>query len=489
MDPSRPDLLALSRERGAPNIDSRAGTLSVVPRPPRRWATRLLLPLAIVLGTLGVLGYAARDALRSTVEVWVVSLVPKVPTETDRPREADAPQGEGVLVQAPGWIEPAPFATIVPALADGVIERVLALEGERIEAGQIVATMIDRDAILSLRAAESALEQRRADAEVARAELATAEARIEVDRAVVEELEDDVARKRDLVGVGGVSIGEFRRLEIRLGGARAAVAASERKAQESRVMVMQRETAVTAAAVVVEEAQLRVERMRIAAPVGGVVLSRNVEPGSRISMSANGAAGGEGAMSGVVMRLYDPAKLQVRVDVPLADAARVGVGSAAVISTEAIPDTVFRGVVSRVVHEADIQRNTVQFKVDIEAPSPVLKPEMLTRVRFVAARAPGAGSDGESVPALLVPMDAVHDRSGGKAWVWVAEVAEDGAMARRREIGVVDHSAAHLAASGLRPTDRVIVEAASPLREGQRVKILGERVPVDGAASDEGGAE
>jgi len=131
----------------------------------------------------------------------------------------------------------------------------------------------------------------------------------------------------------------------------------------------------------------------------------------------------------------------------------------------------------------------VQFKVDIEAPSPVLKPEMLTRVRFVAARAPGAGSDGESVPALLVPMDAVHDRSGGKAWVWVAEVAEDGAMARRREIGVVDHSAAHLAASGLRPTDRVIVEAASPLREGQRVKILGERVPVDGAASDEGGAE
>ena len=67
-------------------------------------------------------------------------------------------------------------------------------------------------------------------------------------------------------------------------------------------------------------------------------------------MSAGAASSGRG-MSGAVVRLYDPARLQVRVDVPLVDAAKVGVGTAAQITTEALPNVVFRGSVTRVVHE------------------------------------------------------------------------------------------------------------------------------------------
>ena len=63
------------------------------------------------------------------------------------------------------------------------------------------------------------------------------------------------------------------------------------------------------------------------------------------------------------MRLYDPKRLQVRVDVPLADAAKVRVGQQAKVVVGVLPDRTFDGEVTRVVHEADIQRNTLQVKV------------------------------------------------------------------------------------------------------------------------------
>ncbi|MFO0492105.1 MAG: efflux RND transporter periplasmic adaptor subunit, partial [bacterium] len=146
-----------------------------------------------------------------------------------------------------------------------------------------------------------------------------------------------------------------------------------------------------------------------------------------------------------ILRVYDPAKLQVRVDVPLADAAKVSVGTRATVSTEALADQTFRGVVSRVVHEANIQRNTVQFKVALDAPSPVLKPEMLTRVKLhapaIASRqrgtstggieASGHGEGGDML--LLVPTAAVTSAGKEKGQVWVVDTSGGSPVARRRD--------------------------------------------------------
>ena len=39
-----------------------------------------------------------------------------------------------VVVQAPGWVEAAPFTTYVSALTAGVVERIVVLEGDEVEA-------------------------------------------------------------------------------------------------------------------------------------------------------------------------------------------------------------------------------------------------------------------------------------------------------------------------------------------------------------------
>ncbi|HEX2839390.1 MAG TPA: efflux RND transporter periplasmic adaptor subunit [Phycisphaerales bacterium] len=371
------------------------------------------------------------------------------------------------------------------------MKEVLVLEGERVEAGQIVVRLIDDDARLGLRAAAATVAERVSDVERAKAALATAESQVLVEVSAVEELRDEVTRSRDLVAVGAVPAGEFRRMEIRLRGLEARVVTAESVVSEARAALVQAEAARDAAQVEEEQASLELSRMEVRSPASGVVLVRLVEPGSRISMSDNGGDSAAGnSMTGTVLRLYDPASLQVRVDVPLADAAKVGVGTRATVSTEALPDQSFSGVVSRVVHEANIQRNTVQFKVALDVPSSVLKAEMLTRVKLhgsstaVRDRRMGASADGMAVDrdsgdqVLLVPAAALVTTAEGKAHVWIVDSGSGVPVARRREVATAPapDEGYVVVNSGLRLTDRVILDPPAPpkIRDGTRLKILGD---------------
>src|SRR5690606_29574462 len=100
--------------------------------------------------------------------------------------------------------------------------------------------------------------------------------------------------------------------------------------------------------------------------------------------------------------------LQVRADVPLAEAARVSAGLPAEIRVEALPDRVFRGEVVRIVHEADPVKNTLPVKVRILDPDPALKPEMIARLQFLAPAASPARVGRPAARAGTGPLGAAH---------------------------------------------------------------------------------
>lgn len=476
-----------------------ARPIVTIPLPPFKWKTRFLIPGAVVLATLGVLAYAARHTFSPSIPVWVAAAVPKstlIPASHNAPAADEAPAQPtdqpadtalgAVLVQAPGWIEPSPYPISVPALEEGVVRDVHVLEGDHVAKGQIVATLIDEDAKLQIRIAQAALAEREADVVRARAAVATAEVQVRIEQAAVAELADDIERSRELVPIGGISAGEFRRKEIRIGAYQARAAAAERSVDEARSALKQAEAGANTAMVAIEAAQLVADRMEVRSPSDGVVLIRLVEPGSRIMLSSKGDSGPQSPMTGAVIRIYNPKVLQVRVDVPLAEAAKVGIGTPCTITSEALPDTTFRGRVTRVMHEANIQRNTVQFKVSIDDPSPVLKPEMLARVKLHAPAPSGSsGASGASgVPtesndlALLIPVSALSETSADAAAAWVVEWSSGAAIARRRQVQwapAVEAGYAHIR-TGITLTDRVILDPPSTLADGATVLVLGERV-------------
>jgi multidrug efflux pump subunit AcrA (membrane-fusion protein) len=140
---------------------------------------------------------------------------------------------------------------------------------------------------------------------------------------------------------------------------------------------------------------------------------------------------------GGLVSLYDPKRIQARIDVPLGVVAGVGAGRRAEVTVEALPGRTFHGVVTRVEGRADPLKNTLQVKVRIEDPDPVLRPEMLARARFLAPAAGTAPAAGDATGPLrvLVPKRALRGdvvfvldpRGGGKARaVRVARGAEDG---------------------------------------------------------------
>lgn len=558
MTASPPDLSVLSRA-GAP--PSAAAAASAVPRPPSRWKTRVLVPAIVLLGAAGLLLYTARGALMPATPVTVVPVVQRTP---DGERAAHAPDGGNpasggeaageVIAQASGWLEPDPFPINVSALAEGVVSAVLVLEGDRVEAGQVVARMVDDEARLALAAAEADLAEAAAMVAQAEADLAAAQtlwdnpvertravamaeavlaearadlerhpAEIAVEEAKLAELQDELDRKTRLTQTGAVSRGELARLTQRVGAQKAALdahialeAIREAKVRQAEAdlaaareglrlrieetrslaaarAALDRTKAAHARAVAArDDAALRLARMEVRAPVAGVVLSRLAAPGTRL-MPGGGDMGlgdelprGDSPRTGgYAVRLYDPERLQVRADVPLADAGRLSVGQPAEVTVEALPNTTFRGRISRLLGEANIQKNTLQVKVAIENPDPRLRPEMLARVRihgggttFADARdGDGRGGSAGAAPTgalrSFVPRGAITDSGAGTGHLWLADRSADPPVARRTEVTLGRGVAGDWVevSSGVRPGDLVITSDPSRLRDGGRVRI------------------
>ena len=124
-----------------------------VPLPQRRWFSRIAVPGGIILLCLILLLYTARDSLWPATEVRALRVLGKAATQAT---------GQ-ITVQAPGWVEADPFPFYVSGLAPGVVDQVLVLEGQAVQAGDIVVTLIEDDARLALAQAQADLKRRQAE--------------------------------------------------------------------------------------------------------------------------------------------------------------------------------------------------------------------------------------------------------------------------------------------------------------------------------------
>ncbi|MCH2140611.1 MAG: efflux RND transporter periplasmic adaptor subunit, partial [Phycisphaerales bacterium] len=344
-----------------------------IPLPERRWMTRFGLPILIIAIAAAILIVVGWQSLRPATSVDAVTVVVRS-IETDTPSTDD--RTDGRIIQAPGWVEADPFSVYAGALVEGVVESILVLEGDRVAKGQPVATLISDDARI-------ARDRVAAQWEVTQQQLKTAIAlrdAVEPELAAADaqrrSLVDEYQRKEALVENGAVAAGPVERLKIAIDAANADIARLEAREQVLDAEVHAAEARLAVAASDLEESELALSRTTVVSPIEGIVIERLTSPGSVVGF-------GNGEHATHIVHLYDPEKLQVRADVPLADAAGVGVGHPAEVIVDVLPDRVFTGEVTRFVHRADLQKNTVEAKVRIHDPADLLKPDMLARVRIL----------------------------------------------------------------------------------------------------------
>jgi multidrug efflux pump subunit AcrA (membrane-fusion protein) len=505
-----------------PNADlgALAVTREAPPAPqlrlPRRWWSRVFLPLVLVTGFAALALWASWDYIAPPVGVKVVPV--RVQTGAVEVVGAE-------LFRANGWVEPLPRPDDVPVETEGMyrVKEVLVNPGDRVRAGQPLLRLDDARAVLDLEAAAKQhakqlaavsvadAEVKKADVAVANAEaavkLAKAEGEGDVNAAVAEaaraevgvraaeltvSVEEELWRSRavtsdvkarlarqaldvakadrdaaaaKLAKAKAVAEVRVKQAELALAAASADRASVTAKAEEAK-----QDAAVTAVAV--RKARLEVDRAKVLAPRDGVVMALHVRPGSVV--------GGKDSLpesKGAVATLYDPKRLQVRVEVPVAKFALVRNGQPAEVEVEdVLPGRKLAGVVLYDAHLANVSRNSVPVRVEISGDPPAqLRPEMIASVRFLAPPSSGQPKT-ETARRVIVPRRLLMTDSESVR-VWVVDPVSGRAALRDVELAPGEKDRQGETAevvSGLNPTDKLIAAGREQLKPGSRIKVVGE---------------
>jgi HlyD family secretion protein len=266
----------------------------------------------------------------------------------------------GSGVKATGIIKPRVGAEVrVGSRISGVVKRLYVRIGDRINKGQLLAELDDRDLIARRNEAAAALQQADVNLSYART---------------------DLQRKRQLNEAGAVA-----RIDLDLAERAAAVA----------------EQQVSAAQASLEYATTQLAYAQIIAPIAGVVASVSTQEGETVAASF---------AAPTFVTLIDLSRLEVWAYVDETDIGRIRIGRGAKFTVDTYGDHEFEGQVTAVYPKAEIRDNVVNYVTVVRFEPPrdrTLRPEMTTTVRI-------ALDTRENVLAL--PIRAVR-RDGDGAFV------------------------------------------------------------------------
>ncbi len=281
----------------------------------------------------------------------------------------------------------------------GRVDARLVSEGDVVHGGQIIARLdrVELAQQVALQQAEvhgaaadlAELEAGSRPEEISQGEAALARARAEEERWRAEAARQAALYKQDIV-----SAREQEAAHAALEVARAHVRdAEERLALLRKGPRQERDAQARARLERARQAlglsQTRLDDALLVAPISGIVLSENVEPGEYVSPGTPVVT--IGALADVWLRAY--------IDEP--DLGRVKVGQRARLTTDTYPDKVYDGVVSFLASEAEFTPKNVQtdkervklvyrIKIDVPNPSFELKPGMPADAEILLAEAPRA---------------------------------------------------------------------------------------------------
>jgi RND family efflux transporter MFP subunit len=310
--------------------------------------------------------------------------------------------------------------------------------------------------------AEATLQVARSNLEATKANLLNQEALLAKAQAVLANDKRQAERLAELFAKGLVSAQERDNARTTHEASRAAVSAQEAQVEAARVQIATTESQVRLAQAQIEQqrsaqrmAQMRLDDTRIVAPFSGFISHRNLEVGAAVS---NQAAATSNASIGI-LTLQEINPVKVQLEVPERDVARVAVGNAVRLTTDAYPERQFSGKVARVVHALDPRTRTMGVEIDVPNPNELLKPGMYARVDLLIE---------VRRDALLVPLEVLTGAEGRPA---ILIVREGKVVTTAVELGPTDGPLVQIT-KGVGPDAEIILQGKDLVREGMAVRTV-----------------
>lgn len=410
------------------------------------WAKWLFLACALILVIGAVLWFIRRPRLVTVVHPTPVSL-----TETI----ASSARVGGVQESAVG------------SQFTGTVERLFVRIGDRVKAGQPIATLRStvteqqkvqaRTAVNTARAnlAQASRAPLRSEMDEAVHQVAEAKAQAAQADADLQLAKSQFDRSQQLFRAGIIPRSEFDVAESNLNSLRSRVKAAKAtvKAREARLETLQKtprpeDVQVARAQLAEAEQALQVatQQLReatVTAPFAGVITAVNAEEGQTVGAN------------GVVNLVSDD--LEIRVDLDENNLADLELGQTAILSSSAFGDRTFEGRLTDIGAAVDQARGIVTVTITPDHPPDWLRPGQTVNVNLVT---------NEKVDRLLVPSTAVL-RQGSRSVVLTVEhghVLERAVQTRPAVPQGIPIS------GGLVETDDVIVDTIG-VAAGQAVRV------------------
>lgn len=320
------------------------------------------------------------------------------------------------------------YTAAVAAKIVSAIREVRVQAGDRVQAGQTLIQLDDRDLAAGLRRAEAG----RAEAQNAQAE---AENAILAARAQVDLARATHRRFEDLLAKQSVSQQEFDESAARLRGAEAALEMAQARQRQVGSKIEQAQEEAAAAKIALGYATLT-------APFAGLVTERRADPGS---LATPGAP---------LLLIEQEGGLRLEASLDESRLALARMGQSVEVEIDGLGRTL-RGRVGEILPSVDAASRTATVKIDLPAAAG-LRAGMFGRALFPAG----------TRQAVLVPDKAVVER-GQIQSVYVVE----GGMARLRLVTLGEtHEEHREVLSGLKGGERLVLSPPSSLADGGRVR-------------------
>jgi RND family efflux transporter MFP subunit len=339
---------------------------------------------------------------------------------TVRVATVQAPAGD-LVVSLPGTTSAFAAANIF-ARASGYVDQRNVDIGDKVSAGQLLATIVAPELDHQIAQAEATLAQLRSTLQQRKAARELARVTWERDKPVVQK--GWLPQQQ-----GTIDEQTLRQQEATVREARNNVVA-----QEAQVNVLHQQKIYQS----------------VVAPFDGVITQRNIDIGTLVQADATAGTFMFTIMKGNVIR--------TQVFVPQDEAFGLQPGVPAVVHVPEMPDRSFPGTVTRIADALQPGSRTLLTEIDIPNPDGVLAAGIYCTVELHIPR---------KVPSLSIPAGAIIFNADG---VQVA-VVENG-VARLRKITVArDLGTTVEALGGVKPGDQVILNPSVDLVDGAKVQV------------------
>lgn len=336
------------------------------------------------------------------------------------------------ILQATGYVTARRQAT-VSAQITGTLAEVLIEEGERVEAGQVLARLDDTAQQANLAQAQAQLAQARALVGQYQAQLAQARR--------------DHRRQRELAERQLVS--------------RQSVESADTQVTSLTAQLNAQQRYVDLAAAQLRSAQVQLDYTTVRAPFSGVVIAKAAQVGEIVSPLS---AGGGFTRTGVGT-IVDMDSLEIEVDVNESYINRVKAGAPVQALLDAYQDWTIAAHVIAIIPTADRGKATVKVRIGLDQKDPRVLPDMGARVSFMQDVTTAAGS-AELPKGVLLPASAIVQR-GGKSVVFVVD---DKRVSARPVVPGQSRGDLRLV-EGVAPAARIVRVPPAEMNDGAKVNI------------------